>query len=402
MKLLIFSGTSEGHALCRFLSAHGGTATAFVATAYGEQVQESLAGITVHTGRLTAAQMAERMDAGTLVVDATHPYAREVSENLRAACRASGAEYARLVRPALPHEGVVTVRDTAEAVRWLNAHPGRVLLTTGSKELEAYTAVTDYRTRLFPRVLPTASVLQKCEALGFAGAQIIAMQGPFSHEMNVALIERTGAEILVTKDTGGAGGFAEKLSAACETGAQVLVIARPDETGGRTLDEMQRYLAGRLGLLAPAPRFPLFIDLRGKRCVVFGAGKIAARRIEVLGRFGAEVVVVAPEARAAVPLTHARGYDRRDLAGAALAVAATDDRAVNQRIGADCRAAGVPVSVADCAAESTFYFPAVCLGGGLSAGVVSDGTAHHAVAAAARRIRAVLEGPDGTDQDRKP
>ena len=51
----------------------------------------------------------------------------------------------------------------------------------------------------------------------------------------------------------------------------------------------------------------------------------------------------------------------------------------------------IPCSVADCAAESTFFFPAVCEGGGLTAGVVSDGTAHGKTAAAAKRIRAVLE-----------
>ena len=397
MRIVIFSGTSEGHALCRFLSARGVQTDVFVATAYGEQVIEPLPGVTVHTGRLTAEEMAARLDRDTLTVDATHPYASEATANIRAACETAGAEYLRLTRPPLPREGVVTVPDTAAAVAWLNAHPGRVLLTTGSKELDLYTQVSDYKTRLFPRVLPTAAVLQKCEALGFAGAQIIAMQGPFSHEMNVALLERTGADILVTKDTGGAGGFAEKLSAACETGAQVLVIARPTNENGRTLEEMKRYLAGRLGLTEAAPRFPLFVDLRGKKCVVFGAGKIAARRVGVLHRFGADVTVVAPEARAELTVDRARGYEKSDLSGVFLAVAATDDREVNRRIGEDCRAAGIPVSVADRAEESTFYFPAVCEGGGLIAGVVSDGTAHRAVAQAAERIRAVLEETHGTN-----
>ena len=74
-----------------------------------------------------------------------------------------------------------------------------------------------------------------------------------------------------------------------------------------------------------------------------------------------------------------------------LAVAATDDRAVNHRIAADCAALGIPCSVADSAAESTFFFPAVCEGGGLTAGVVSDGTQHDKTARAAKRIRTVLE-----------
>ncbi len=89
MKLIVFSGTSEGHNLCRFLSGRGQTADIFVATDYGEAVMEPLAGITVHRGRLTVQQMAEQMAAGALVIDATHPYASEVTKNIKAACAES-------------------------------------------------------------------------------------------------------------------------------------------------------------------------------------------------------------------------------------------------------------------------------------------------------------------------
>lgn len=399
MKLVIFSGTSEGHALCRFVSACGGCAGVYVATDYGAAVMEPMHGITVHEGRLDADAMAVALDADTLVVDATHPYAAVVSENLRAACAQTGAQYERLLRPALDSGDVVTVSDTAAAAEWLNAHPGRALLTTGSKELAVFAAVEGYRERLVARVLPSASVLEQCASIGFAGAQIIAMQGPFSHEMNVALLRQTRADILVTKDTGAAGGFAEKLSAAREVGATVLVIDRPCQEEGRTLAQMQGFLADRFGWTQPAPaqeqqalRFPLFVSLTSKKCVVFGAGTIAARRVDVLRRFGAAVTVVAPDSPVGIAVDAVRGYEKSDLSGAFLAVAATNDREVNHRIAADCAAMHIPCSVADCAAESTFFFPAVCEGGGLVAGVVSDGTAHGKTAAAAKRIRAVLEG----------
>ena len=398
MKLVIFSGTSEGHALCRFVSACGGYANVFVATGYGAAVMEPMHGITVHEGRLDADAMAAVLDADTLLVDATHPYAALVSDHLRAACEQTGAQYERLLRPAQAAEGVVTVPDTAAAVHWLNAHPGRALLTTGSKELAAFTAVEGWQERLVARVLPSASVLEQCAALGFAGAQIIAMQGPFSHEMNAALLRQTRADILVTKDTGAAGGFAQKLSAAREVGATVLVIARPRQEEGKTLAEMQDFLAARFGWVQsmPAqeqqtPRFPLFVSLVGQKCAVFGAGAIAARRVGVLRRFGAAVTVVAPESPAGIAVDQVRGYEKSDLSGVFLAVAATNDRDVNHRIATDCKAMQIPCSVADCAAESTFFFPAVCEGGGLTAGVVSDGTAHGKTAAAAKRIRAVLE-----------
>ena len=383
MKLVIFSGTGEGHDLCRFLSGSGQQAEVFVATEYGQAVMEPMPGITVHQGRLAIPEMAGHFSAETLVVDATHPYASQVTANIRTACAQSGAEYLRLLRPRIAAEDVVSVPDTAVAVAWLSAHTGKALLTTGSKELEAYTAVPDYAARLYPRVLPSASVLQKCETLGFPGAHILAMQGPFSHAMNVALLQQIGAKILVTKDTGDMGGFAEKLSAARETGATVLMIARPTDESGMPLQQVKQYLADRLGL-KPIPRFPLFISLAGKKVLVAGAGQIAARRVQVLQRFGAEVIhhtVYLP-----------RGFQQSDLEGVFLAVAATDNREVNHTISILCASRNIPVSVADCAAESTFFFPAVCEGNGLVAGLVSDGARHHAVSTAAKQIRILLEG----------
>ena len=80
MKVLVFSGTSEGHALCRFLSARGAQAEAYVATEYGEAVMEPLPWITVHTGRLSPQALSQVIAPGALVVDAT--------QIGRASCRA--------------------------------------------------------------------------------------------------------------------------------------------------------------------------------------------------------------------------------------------------------------------------------------------------------------------------
>ena len=349
MKLVIFSGTSEGHALCRFLSARGAQAEVYVATEYGAAVMEPMRGITVHEGRLDTAAIAARLDADTLLIDATHPYAAAVTDNLCAACAETGARYERLLRPAQDGSGCETVPDTAAAVAWLNAHPGKVLLTTGSKELDAYTAVENWQERLYPRVLPVSSVLQKCEALGFTGAHVIAMQGPFTRGMNAALLRQTGARILVYTYIY-SGGFAEKLAAAQDTGATVLVIARPRAETGRTLGEMQAYLAETLGLAEPAPaegealpRFPLFVPLAGKKMRGGRRGRdrgAAHRRAAAVRRSGNRHRA---GRQAGVGLTHCRGYEESDLSGAFLAVAATDDRAVNHRISQDCAGTRHPV-----------------------------------------------------------
>lgn len=139
--------------------------------------------------------------------------------------------------------------------------------------------------------------------------------------------------------------------------------------------------------------FPMFVDLRGKKALVVGAGTVAMRRISVLLSFGAEVTVIAPEAKnpseGAIYLE--RAYQSGDLKGAFLAVAATNNRDVNHQVYLEAQALGIPVSVADCPEECSFFFPAVCMGENLVAGVVSDGTDHKKTARAARAIRSVLE-----------
>ena len=141
-------------------------------------------------------------------------------------------------------------------------------------------------------------------------------------------------------------------------------------------------------------RFPLFVNLAGEKAVVVGGGAVACRRAEVLSRFGAEVTVIAPRCKNPPQgiQWEGRPYAPGDLAGAALAVAATDDRAVNRAVGEEAKVQGIPVSVADCPEECTFFFPAVCTGENLVAGVIGRGDDHARTARAARAIRSALEG----------
>lgn len=139
-------------------------------------------------------------------------------------------------------------------------------------------------------------------------------------------------------------------------------------------------------------RFPVFADLRGKKVVIIGGGTVARRRIHTLLPFEADLVVVSPELIGEERGIHwqKRAYQPGDLEGAFLAIAATDCRAVNHAVYEEAQARNIPVSVADKREECTFFFPAICTGEQVIAGVVSKGDNHHATAAAARRIRAVL------------
>lgn len=206
MKIFLFGGTAEGHLLAERLAEAGNFVTCAVATEYGQAVLEPRDNLTVLVGRLTAGEMAERLEGFDVVVDATHPYADKVSENIRAAAAETATPYYRLLRPREEAEDVLWADSPADAAAKLQNLPGNVLLTTGSKDLKTFTAVKDYPSRLFVRVLPSVESLTAALSLGYPASHVICMQGPFPKALNQAMVEAVGAKLLVirrpTEETG--------------------------------------------------------------------------------------------------------------------------------------------------------------------------------------------------------
>ena len=251
-RLLIFAGTTEGRELAEYYTGKDIQVDICVATDYGEALLRQEPNIHIHAGRKNRQEMAEMMEAlsPALVVDATHPYAEEATRTIAAACQDTGTACLRLLREreVTDDSSVIYVSDTQEAVDYLNSVEGNVLLTVGSKELPHYTAVHDYQERLFARVLPLKTVMEDVLPLGFEGKHLICMQGPFSQELNVAMMKAISAKYMVTKDTGSAGGFMEKINAAREAGAKAVVIARPLQEEGLSLKECIRHIDDLFGL----------------------------------------------------------------------------------------------------------------------------------------------------------
>ena len=238
MELLLFGGTGEGRALAEWLRDEGIPVTVCVATAYGSTLLPP--GVEAHTGRLDRAGMEALMVRRpyTCVIDATHPYAVEVTRQLQEAAQARGVPYVRLLRTSDGEDVCHKAGSMAEAAKMLQRLPGNILLTTGSKELHHF-AVPGLVERCFPRGLPMMDSLERCLSL--------CMQGPFSQALNEALIGQYSIRTLVTKDTGSYGGFREKAQAAQGTGCTLLVVERPVQETGQTLEEIQRHIKeGRL------------------------------------------------------------------------------------------------------------------------------------------------------------
>jgi precorrin-6x reductase len=248
-KVLIFAGTEEGRMLAGFLAKHHTAVTICIATEYAEQLLFPSEYLTVMRDRLDARQMCGLMssDHFCCVIDATHPYASEATENIIHAAKESNLRYYRVIRDSCEDDSVVRVASYEEAADYLSKTEGIALIVTGSKRADAFTAIPDYPKRCYLRILPVADGLQHCIHLGFLPKNMICMQGPFTEELNVAMIRQIDARYLVTKDSGKIGGVDEKLTAAKKTGATVVMIGRPKEETGFSLSEMEETLSAMLG-----------------------------------------------------------------------------------------------------------------------------------------------------------
>ena len=273
-KLCVFAGTSEGRRIVDLLKQQEALVTACVATEYGGELIEPGENLTVRSGRMDEIEMDElfKLERFDLVIDATHPYASAVTENVMTACLNTQTEYLRLERggEGAP-ESAVCFADIPTAVEYLSGTIGNILLTTGSKELGAFSGITDFAKRTFARVLPVESSITACREAGLKPAHILAMQGPFSAGMNAAMIKSVNAAYVVTKESGREGGFEEKVLAAQKAGAKLVVIGRPDSGAiGLSFGETMELLEKRFGFMAkprvsvigvgPGPRAGMTID----------------------------------------------------------------------------------------------------------------------------------------------
>lgn len=215
--------------------------TVCVATEYGSKVMPRGTYAKVRVGRMDAAEMEdflakEGFRAGDVIADATHPYAKEVSANIKTVAEKLACTLIRVIRSKGGgsygagedirfYDSIEQFADFAEKC------DGNILLTTGSGTLEKYckTISADTLRRTYVRVLPAMESIGICEDLGIEKSRIIAMQGPFTKELNRAMLAQYRISHMLTKDSGAAGGFDEKIGAAAELGVKVHVISRPED-----------------------------------------------------------------------------------------------------------------------------------------------------------------------------
>lgn len=232
--ILMMAGTGDASALALAFHQRGWpmlvtTVTESAASRYRAH------GIEVLTGRRTTDALAAliRDRNVRLLVDATHPFAARAHESAWRACQIAAIPYVRYERPpaSIPDSPyvhwVATHDEAAEQAKALGSG-GVVLLTIGSQHLPSYARlVEDPTIRVVIRLLATSDNLRLCQDLGIRSEDIVAMQGPFGARLNRALYKHFGIDVLVTKESGEAGGVGAKVRPAVAGQIHVVVVRRP-------------------------------------------------------------------------------------------------------------------------------------------------------------------------------
>lgn len=231
--VIVIAGTADARNIIGQLSELRISVLATVATKYGGELLGDIPDLKIYEGRLDSEGMKKLFkDAGSkCLIDASHPYACEVSINAISACKDIKVPYIRFERKETENTDCTIIRASSfeDAARKASAIDGNIFAATGSNSLTVLTAnIPDYKNRLFVRVLPDSKVVAKCEEAGLSTGNIIAVKGPFTEAMNIEMLKHYRASVVITKDSGKEGGTDEKLRAAARLDIPVVMVERPE------------------------------------------------------------------------------------------------------------------------------------------------------------------------------
>ncbi|WP_410208865.1 precorrin-6A reductase [Fusobacterium sp.] len=225
----VIGGTKDSRDFLEKLIIYTKDVVVTTATEYGGKLLENL-GIKVVCKRLTPDMMLEFIEDEKIdkIVDLSHPYAVEVSSNALVAAKKKEIDYFRFERKEIPFfpEKYTKFTTIEELIRYIETLNGNILVTLGSNNIPHFSSIKNLKNCFF-RILPKWDMVKRCEDNGILPKNIIAMQGPFSKNMNKAMIEQFDIKYLVTKQAGSTGGEKEKIEASQEMEIEVVYLTRP-------------------------------------------------------------------------------------------------------------------------------------------------------------------------------
>lgn len=228
MRLLIFAGTKNGRELISRLSKDN-VIVASSMSEYGRSLLPDRDNIINVIGKkgvddIVGIILKESID---LIIDSTHPYAKEISQNIIEASKKTGVKSIRYERVStIPKDRGIHFDTMEEICNYLRLKNGNILFTTGVNEVLNIVDRLDQK-RVFVRVLSVDSSLDIIKRSGLKSHQVVLKKPPFTLEENLKHIEEFNISFLVTKDSGSEGNIDEKIEATKESGIELLVIDRP-------------------------------------------------------------------------------------------------------------------------------------------------------------------------------
>jgi precorrin-6A/cobalt-precorrin-6A reductase len=232
-------GTSEGKKIVSLLNEFTDDLFITTATSYGGELLKEFKYKELNSKPLSKEELKRIIEEKNIniIIDASHPYALEITKMTKAICRELSIDYLRYERASIidkfkEEKNIVLVEDYEEAFEKLKSIEGTVLNTTGSRNIDKFVH-SELNNRVIHRVLPSVSVMEKCIGLGIDIGDIIAMKGPIGYDLNCGFIKEYSAVAMILKDSGVQGGTEEKIKAALDSDVLAIVIKRVEEEYSR-------------------------------------------------------------------------------------------------------------------------------------------------------------------------
>lgn len=250
-------GTGEGREILSLINQYTDEIVVSTATEYGYEIYKEFKAKHFNYEPLNAEGFKELINKFgiTVFIDASHPYASEVSKNLINVCEHMNIDYIRYERKSFfdnlsrnniekegSKEDVIFVEAYEELQEVFNKIEGNILNTTGSNNALKIESLKGENNRIIHRILPSPKVISKLLDNGISMEDIIAIKGPFGFEINNGIIKEYNIKALITKDSGEEGGMKEKIDSALLNNVKIIVIKRPKMAYGIEFNDIKEML----------------------------------------------------------------------------------------------------------------------------------------------------------------
>ena len=242
-------GTGEGRAILSHVNKYTDEIVVSTATEYGYEIYKEFKAKHFNYRPLNEDEFKDLITKFGIdtFVDASHPYAYEVSKTLIKVCNDLNIEYIRYERKSYfndlkDNENIIFIDKYEYLEELFKNIDGNILNTTGSNNALKIEGLKSEKNRIIHRILPSPKVISRLLDNGISMENIIAIKGPFGFEINNGIIKEYKIKALITKDSGEEGGMKEKIDSALINNVKIIVIKRLEVNYGRKFNNIEEMI----------------------------------------------------------------------------------------------------------------------------------------------------------------